>query len=291
MDREKLLDGKKIAARINQIVKSEVLDFQKDYSSVPMLCAIQVGNDKESSLYLNFQKKIAEKLSIGYEVRKLSADINRDGLIDVIKDLNADNTINGIILQLPLPAHLKANDIRSCLNPLKDVEGVHPENLGKIILNRKGLAPCTACAVMELLNTLNVELYGKEAVIVGHSAIVGKPLAAMLLNEFCTTTICHIATSKRGMLAEHVKKAEILVVAVGKPGVVKGEWVKKDAIVVDVGINYVDDKIVGDVEFDKAYDRASYITPVPGGVGPITVALLMRNLLKAAKQQKLEVKS
>ncbi len=286
MDREKLLEGKKIAARINQMVKGEVLDFYKAYSFAPILCAIQVGDDKESALYLDFQQKIAKKLGIGYEVRKLDVDIDRESLKAVIAELNCDGNINGIILQLPLPAHLKANDIRSCLDPLKDVEGVHPENLGKIILNRNGLAPCTACAVMELLNTLNIELYGKEVVIVGHSEIVGKPLAAMMLNAFCTTTICHIATSERGLLAEHVKRAEILVVAVGKPGVVEGEWIKKNAIVVDVGINYVDDKIVGDVEFGKAYERAMYITPVPGGVGPITVALLMRNLLKAAKQQK-----
>ncbi|MCK4994326.1 MAG: bifunctional 5,10-methylenetetrahydrofolate dehydrogenase/5,10-methenyltetrahydrofolate cyclohydrolase [Candidatus Omnitrophica bacterium] len=290
MDREKLLEGKKLAARINQIVKNEVLDFQKAFSFAPVLCAIQVGDDKESSLYLEFQQKIAKKLSIGYKVKKLDADIQRVDLIAVIEELNCDSTINGIILQLPLPDHLKANDIRICLDPLKDVEGVHPENLGKIILNEDGLAPCTACAVMELLDNININLYGKEAVIVGHSAIVGKPLAAMLLNDFCTTTICHIATSERGLLAEHVKRAEILVVAVGKPGVVKGEWIKKDAIVIDVGINYVDDKIVGDVEFEKAYERAAYITPVPGGVGPITVALLMRNLLKAAKQQKQEGK-
>ncbi|MFH1094064.1 MAG: bifunctional 5,10-methylenetetrahydrofolate dehydrogenase/5,10-methenyltetrahydrofolate cyclohydrolase [Candidatus Omnitrophota bacterium] len=290
MDREKLLEGKTVAARINQIVKNEVLELNKIYSFEPVLSAIQVGDDKESSLYLDFQQKVAKKLAIGYKVRKLSADTNRNDLIGVIEELNCDDSVNGIILQLPLPGHLKVNDIRSCIDPIKDVEGVHPENLGKIILNEKGLAPCTACAVMELLNTLNIDLYGKEVVIVGHSDIVGKPLAAMMLNAFCTTTICHIATSRRGLLAEHVKRAEILVVAVGKPGVIKGEWIKKDAIVIDVGINYVDEKIVGDVEFEKAYERAAYITPVPGGVGPITVALLMRNLLKAAKQQKQEDK-
>ena len=216
----------------------------------------------------------------------MPAETSRDELIAVIEELNLDKKINGIILQLPLPEHLKANDMRSCIDPLKDVEGVHPENLGKIILNKNGLAPCTACAVMELLSTLDIDLYGKEAVIIGHSTIVGKPLAAMLLNAFCTTTICRIATSKRGLLQEHVTRAEILVVAVGKPGLVKGEWIKKDAVVVDVGINYVDGKIMGDVEFDKAYEKAAHITPVPGGVGPITVSLLMRNLLEAVKQQR-----
>lgn len=290
MDREKLLEGKLIASRINQVVKNEVLELKKAYSFEPVLCAIQVGDDKESSLYLDFQRKVAGKLNIGYKVITLPSQTKRQELVQVIKELNDDSSINGVILQLPLPAHLKANDIRSCIDPVKDVEGVHPENLGKIILNENGLAPCTACAVMELLRTLNVNFYGKEAVIVGHSDIVGKPLAAMMLNAFCTTTICHIATSERGLLSEHVQRAEILVVAVGKPAVIKGEWIKKGAIVIDVGINYVDDKIVGDVEFQKAYERASYITPVPGGVGPITVSLLMRNLLKAAKQQKQEDK-
>ncbi len=290
MVEEKLLEGKIIAARIDQNVKNEAVKLKETYSFEPLLCAIQVGDDKESALYLDFQQKIARKLSIGYRVRKLSADTDRDGLVAVIEELNRDSSVNGIILQLPLPGHLKVNDIRSRIDPRKDVEGVHPANLGKIILNRKGLAPCTACAVMELLKTLNVDLYGKEAVIVGHSEIVGKPLAAMMLNAFCTTTICHIATSERGLLAEHVKRAEILVVAVGKPGVVKGEWIKKGAIVVDVGINYVDGKIIGDVEFEKAYEKAAYITPVPGGVGPVTVSLLMRNLIKAAKKQKQEDK-
>ncbi|MCG2713182.1 MAG: bifunctional 5,10-methylenetetrahydrofolate dehydrogenase/5,10-methenyltetrahydrofolate cyclohydrolase [Candidatus Omnitrophica bacterium] len=290
MNREKLLEGKAIAGRINRMVKDEVLKLKKTYSFEPVLCAVQIGDDKESSLYLDFQQKMAQKLAIGYQVRKLSADTGIAGIIAVIEELNRDSSINGIILQLPLPRHLNANDIRCRIDPIKDVEGVHPENLGKIILNEKGLAPCTACAVMELLNTLNIDLYGKEAVIVGYSEIVGKPLAAMMLNAFCTTTICHIATSGRGLLAAHVKRAEILVVAVGKPGVIKGEWIKKDAIVVDVGINYVDEKIIGDVEFEKAYERAAYITPVPGGVGPITVALLMRNLLYAAKQQKQEDK-
>lgn len=290
MKKKKLLEGKVIAARINQYVKNKVLELKNKQSFVPVLCAIQVGNDSKSSLYLEFQKKIARKLAVGYKIKKLDAKITRDDLINEIKAINKDDSINGIILQLPLPKHLKANDIRSYINPLKDVEGVHPQNLGKIILNREGLAPCTACAVMELLNSLKIDYYGKEAVIVGHSEIVGKPLAAMLLNEFCTTTICHVATSKRGLLAEHVKKAEILVVAVGKPSVVKGKWIKKGAVVVDVGINYIDGKIIGDVEFDKAFKKAGYITPVPGGVGPITVSLLMRNLLKAVEYQKQEEK-
>jgi methylenetetrahydrofolate dehydrogenase (NADP+)/methenyltetrahydrofolate cyclohydrolase len=169
--------------------------------------------------------------------------------------------------------------------PAKDAEGMHPANLGKIVLGQYRIGPCTAMAVMELLESTKMNLYGKEAVIVGHSEIVGKPLSLMLLNKFATTTVCHIATGERGVLADHVKRAEVLIVAVGKAGIVKGEWIKKDAIVIDVGINRAGDKILGDVEFDPAAERASYITPVPGGVGPITTTILMRNVVELFRGQ------
>ena len=280
-----LLQGKIIAEEINQQVKQEVANLRDNYNVQPVLCAIQVGDDKESTLYLDFQGKVAQRLCIGYVIKKLPAQTNKQELIAVINQLNNDPKINGIILQLPLPKQLDPNQIRGSLNPEKDVEGVHPENLGNIILKRKGFAPCTACAVMELLKSLDIDLYGKEAVIVGHSEIVGKPLAIMLLNELVTTTVCHIATYKRRILAEHVRRAEILIVAVGKPNLIKGDWIKPKAIVIDVGINYIDQKIVGDVEFEQARKKALFITPVPGGVGPVTVALLMRNVAQAAKAQ------
>nr|MBC8473231.1 bifunctional 5,10-methylenetetrahydrofolate dehydrogenase/5,10-methenyltetrahydrofolate cyclohydrolase [Candidatus Omnitrophota bacterium] len=176
--------------------------------------------------------------------------------------------------------------ISQYLSPIKDVEAVHPQNMGEIVFGNAKILPCTAASCMELLNSIEgIELYGKEACIVGHSEIVGKPLALLLLNKFVTTTVCHIATGKRGTLPEFVKKAEILIVAVGKAGLIKGEWIKEGAIVIDVGINRVDGKLVGDVEFDKAQERAGYITPVPGGVGPLTVAILMRNLVEAYKLQ------
>jgi methylenetetrahydrofolate dehydrogenase (NADP+)/methenyltetrahydrofolate cyclohydrolase len=162
---------------------------------------------------------------------------------------------------------------------------MHPTNIGKLLFGRARIAACTADAVMELLNSINIDLYGKEVVIVGHSEIVGKPLAMLLLEKFATVTICHIATSQAGRLKEHVERAEVLIVAVGQAGLIKGEWIKKGAIVVDVGINRLNDKIVGDVDFAAASNRASYITPVPGGVGPLTVAILMRNLVEAAKAQ------
>ncbi|MBU1045120.1 MAG: bifunctional 5,10-methylenetetrahydrofolate dehydrogenase/5,10-methenyltetrahydrofolate cyclohydrolase [Candidatus Omnitrophica bacterium] len=280
-----LLQGKTIAEKINQQVSQEVVHLRDKYKLQPMLCAIQVGDDKESTLYLEFQGKVAQRLNIGYLIKKMPKQTTKQELIVLIKQLNNDPQINGIILQLPLPEHLDPNEIRGSLNPAKDVEGVHPENLGNIILKRKGFAPCTACAVMELLKSLDIDLYGKEAVIIGHSEIVGKPLAIMLLNELVTTTVCHIATGKRGVLAEHVKRAEILIVAVGKPNLIKGDWIKPGAIVIDVGINCIDQKIVGDVEFEQAEKKASFITPVPGGVGPVTVALLMQNVMQAAKAQ------
>lgn len=280
-----LLLGKTIAERINRTVSQKVAELWDKYNKKPVLCAIQVGDDKESTLYLDFQAKVAARLSIGYVTKKLPKDAKEEELIALIKQLNNDDSIHGIILQLPLPEHLDPNEIRGSLNPQKDVEGVHPENLGKVILNRDGFAPCTACAVMELLKSLNINLYGREAVVVGHSEIVGKPLSIMLLNELVTTTVCHIATGKRGVLADHVGRAEILIVAVGKPNLIKGDWIKDGAIVIDVGINCVDEKIVGDVEFELAKEKASFITPVPGGVGPVTVALLMQNVTKAAKDQ------
>ncbi|MFA5500758.1 MAG: bifunctional 5,10-methylenetetrahydrofolate dehydrogenase/5,10-methenyltetrahydrofolate cyclohydrolase, partial [Candidatus Omnitrophota bacterium] len=169
--------------------------------------------------------------------------------------------------------------------PEKDAEGMHPENLGRILLGQYKIGPCTAMAVMELLEASKIDLYGKEAVIVGHSEIVGKPLALMLLNKFATTTVCHIATGERGALADHVKRAEVLIVAVGKAGIVKGEWVKEGAVVIDVGINKVADKIVGDVEFEEASARAAFITPVPGGVGPLTTTILMRNVVELFRNE------
>jgi methylenetetrahydrofolate dehydrogenase (NADP+)/methenyltetrahydrofolate cyclohydrolase len=191
-----------------------------------------------------------------------------------------------MIIQMPLPQQIDYKKISQFILPEKDAEGMHPANIGKIVFGKARILPCTPAAVMELLNSTGIDLYGKEAVVVGHSEIVGKPLCLLLLEKFATVTVCHIGTSKAGKLEEHVRKAEILIVAVGKAGLIKGEWVKDGAIVIDVGINRVADKIVGDVEFEGAEKHASYITPVPGGVGPLTVTMLMRNLVEAARLQK-----
>ena len=278
----KLLDGKALALGIKEKIKSEIAALE----SKPKLVSIQVGENSASEVYLRSQKKNAESLGVEYQLEKLDAGTSQDELIKVLERLNKDSAVNGIMIQMPLPQQIDAKSISRYISPLKDVEAVHPQNMGEIVFGNAKILPCTAASCMELLNSIEgLKLYGKEAVIVGHSEIVGKPLALLLLNKFATTSVCHIATGERGNLSEFVKKAEILIVAVGKAGLIKGEWIKEGAVVIDVGINRVEGKLVGDVEFDKAQERASYITPVPGGVGPLTVAMLMRNLVEATKLQ------
>jgi len=280
-----LLQGKDIATKIKESLKAEVESLKQKIGSGPKLVSIQVGENAASSVYIKSQKKNAENLGIEYELKTLESGIKQESLIDEIRNLNKDKSTSGIILQLPLPKGIDHRAAISAIDPGKDAEGMHPENLGRVLLGNYGAVPCTAQAAMELIESTGEKLYGKEAVIVGHSEIVGKPLSLLFLNKFITTTVCHIATGERGILPEHVKRAEILVVAVGKAGLVKGDWIKKGAIVIDVGINRVGDKLVGDVEFDAAKERASFITPVPGGVGPLTVTMLLSNVVKAFKAQ------
>lgn len=277
----KLLEGKPIAEGIKEKIKLEVASLKQK----PVLASVMVGDNAGAAAYVKSQQKSAESLGIEYRFEKLAQDDSEAGLIDFIKKLNADKSVNGIIIQMPLPAGIDYKKISAFISPEKDIEGMHPANIGKLLFGKAKLVPCTAASVMELINSTGIDLYGKEVVIVGHSEIVGKPLALLLLDKFTTVTVCHIGTSKAGKLEEHVRKAEILIVAVGKAGLIKGDWIKEGAIVIDVGINRVGDKIVGDVEFEAAEKRASYITPVPGGVGPLTVTMLMRNLVEAAKFQ------
>ena len=280
-----LLDGKSLAKKIRENLKIEIEKLVSQYKKPMNLAAVQVGENPASAIYLRSQKKTAESLGIGYVLHTLAANTSQEELIEFIKKLNEDEEVTAMIIQLPLPEQIDGKLVIAFIDPVKDAEGMHPANLGKVVLANYKIAPCTPLAVMELIRLSGVKLYGKEAVVIGHSEIVGKPLALMLLKEFATTTICHIATGERGLLPEHTKRAEILVVAVGKAGLVKGGWVKEGAVVVDVGINKVGDKIVGDVEFEKASERASFITPVPGGVGPLTVTMLMRNVVESYKIQ------
>ena len=277
----RLLEGKAISERIKKQIKEEISKLNLK----PVLASIQVGENPAVSVYIKAQKRLCEELGIDYQLHKLDSQISEISLIEFIQKLNLDRAINGLILQMPLPKHIDYKKITQYIEPKKDVEGLHPENMGKIIFGKAKILPCTAQAVMELLKEIQIDLYGKEVVIVGHSEIVGKPLSLLLLDKFATVTVCHIGTYEAGKLEEHVKKAEVLIVAVGKAGLIKGDWIKEGAIVIDVGINKVGDKIVGDVEFETASKRASFITPVPGGVGPLTTTLLMRNLVEAVKIQ------
>ncbi|MDP2927301.1 MAG: bifunctional 5,10-methylenetetrahydrofolate dehydrogenase/5,10-methenyltetrahydrofolate cyclohydrolase [Candidatus Omnitrophota bacterium] len=277
----KLLEGKIVADRIKDKLKASVLSLKQ----APVLASILVGDDPSAMAYVKSQAKIATSLGITYNLHQLAESISEDELIDFVLKLNADVSVNGIIVQIPLPQDINYMKVCEFILPNKDVEGMHPTNIGKVLFGRVRIVACTANAVMELLSFTGIDLYGKEVVVVGHSEIVGKPLALLLLEKFATVTVCHIGTSKAGKLEEHVRRAEILIVAVGKAGLIKGDWIKEGAIVIDVGINRVGDKIVGDVEFATAAKRASWITPVPGGVGPLTVAILMRNLIEAAQAQ------
>lgn len=280
-----LIDGKIIAERIKEEVKKE-MEILKTEGIMPKLVAVQVGENPASAVYINQQKKNCEKAGIIYELKNLPSEITETQLISEIEKLNNDKNITGIILQLPLPQGIDTRKVQSSIIPEKDVEGVNPANMGWIIYGKPYLAPCTALAVKEIVDSTGVDLYGKDVVMVGHSDIVGKPVALLLVDKFATVSICHIGTSDAGMLEEYVRRADILIVAVGKANLIPGGWIKEGAIVVDVGINRVGDKIVGDVEFETAKEKASLITPVPGGVGPVTTAILLRNVVRAAKWMK-----
>ena len=280
-----LLEGKVVAEVLKAKIKAEVDELKAKHNRSPKLLAFQMGENASSAVYVKAQKKVAESLGIEYELKTAPDSISQVEAEKLIEDLNNDKNITAIILQLPAPKGIDTKKLVGLIAPGKDAEGMHPQNLGKILLGQYKIGPCTAMAVMKLLESTKVNLYGKEAVIVGHSEIVGKPLSLMLLNKFATTTVCHIATGERGVLPEHVKQAEVLIVAVGRAGIVKGDWIKPGAIVIDVGINRVGDKILGDVEFEGASQKAAYITPVPGGVGPITTTILMRNTIELFKGQ------
>ncbi|MFZ2937581.1 MAG: bifunctional 5,10-methylenetetrahydrofolate dehydrogenase/5,10-methenyltetrahydrofolate cyclohydrolase [Candidatus Omnitrophota bacterium] len=277
----KLLEGKLLAEKIKEEIKQSVQSLKFK----PVLASIMVGENAGAQAYVRQQKKAAENLGIDYQLHTLEANIQESALIEFVNKLNIDKSVNGIIIQMPLPEQIDYKKISQFILPEKDIEGMHPANIGKVLFGKARIVPCTAAAVMELINSTAIDLYGKEVVVVGHSEIVGKPLALLLLEKFATVTVCHIGTSIAGKLEEHIKRAEVLIVAVGKAGLIKGDLVKVGAIVIDVGINRVADKIVGDVEFEAAEKRAAFITPVPGGVGPLTVTMLMRNLVEAAKLQ------
>lgn len=285
----KIIDGKAIAQQVRSSVAESVQVMKSQGYRVPGLAVILVGVDAASRLYVGSKRKACEEVgfkSISYD---LPDETSQKELMDLVDQLNADSTIDGILLQLPLPAHLDPNPILDQIRPDKDVDGFHPFNLGKLAQRTPLLESCTPKGIMTLLESTDIDFYGKEAVVVGASNHVGRPMALELLLAGCTVTVTHKFTKD---LEAHIRRAEILVVAVGKPAFIPGDWIREGAFVIDVGINRLESgSIVGDVETENAKQKAAWITPVPGGVGPMTVATLMQNTLLAARKLHLDIES
>ncbi|KXJ56408.1 MAG: bifunctional methylenetetrahydrofolate dehydrogenase/methenyltetrahydrofolate cyclohydrolase [Colwellia sp. Phe_37] len=277
-----LIDGKLIAQQLRHSIKDKVkLRIEKGLRA-PGLAVILVGSDPASQVYVGSKRKACEEVGFVSRSYDLPPSTSQDQLFNLIDELNNDDAIDGILVQLPLPEGLDANLIIEHINPLKDVDGFHPNNVGKLALRQPGLRPCTPKGIMTLIASTGVDPHGLEAVVVGASNIVGRPMTLELLLAGCTVTTTHRFTKN---LEEKIRNADLLVVAVGKPEFIPGEWIKSGAIVIDVGINRLDNgKLVGDVGFAKAKNSASHITPVPGGVGPMTVASLMENTLIACEE-------
>ena len=275
-----IINGKELAAKVRASLKLEVEKLKKQ-GIQPKLAVIMVGNDSASAVYVRNKSKACNEIGIAFEEFLLKEETTREELLGLIEKLNQRKDVNGILLQSPIPKHL---DIREAFNTIdyrKDVDGFHPTNVGKLAIGEESFVSCTPLGVMKMLEEYNIEIQGKNAVIIGRSNIVGKPLAQLLLNANATVTICH---SKTQNISEIAKRADILVAALGKPKFVTANMVKEGAVVIDVGINRNENKkLVGDVDFATVEPRASYITPVPGGVGPMTIAMLMTNVVKAAK--------
>lgn len=275
----RLLDGKAVAAELRRSIAAEIEARRARGARAPGLAVILIGHHAASEVYVANKRKACTDTGIRSVAHDLPETVTQDELLELIDELNADETIDGILVQLPLPAHIDTSTVIERIRPDKDVDGFHPYNIGRLAVRLPLLRPCTPRGVITLLDHTGVDLYGKEAVVVGASNIVGRPMALELLLAGCTVTSCHRFTRD---LEAHVGRAEVLVVAVGKPGLVKGEWVRPGAIVIDVGIHRAaDGRLTGDVEFETAAARAGWITPVPGGVGPMTVATLLQNTLQA----------
>ncbi|MBI2646116.1 MAG: bifunctional methylenetetrahydrofolate dehydrogenase/methenyltetrahydrofolate cyclohydrolase FolD [Deltaproteobacteria bacterium] len=270
-----LLDGKKLSQKICSTLKSKV---EKLKDKKPGLAVILVGDHSASQIYVAKKEKTAREFGFYSEVHKLPSACEEKEILNLIKYLNESPKIHGILVQLPLPAHIQTHAILNAVSPLKDVDGFHPLNLGRLFIGDPLFIPCTPQGVMELFKEYKIELSGKHAVVIGRSLIVGKPLAHLLLGQNATVTICH---SKTKNLEAVCQTADILISAIGKPLFIKNSFVKEGAVVVDVGINRLNNKIVGDVDFENVQKKASFITPVPGGVGPMTIALLLQNTFKS----------
>ena len=279
----KLINGKEVAKKVRKELKSEVVKL-KENGINPKLAVVMVGNDPGSTVYVRNKSKACEKVGIEFEEFLYDENLSESELLNVIKKLNEDSTINGILLQSPVPKHIDINKAFRTIAPEKDVDGFNPVNVGNLTIGEDAFISCTPYGVIKMFEEYNIELEGKNAVILGRSNIVGKPMIQCMLSKNATVTVCH---SKTKNLKDITKNADILVSAIGRPKFVTKDMIKKDAIIIDVGINRMENsKICGDVDFENVYAKASKITPVPGGVGPMTIAMLMHNLVKATKLQK-----
>lgn len=280
----KIINGKEIAQDIRRGLKKEI----QALPMVPGLAVVLVGDDPASKVYVGNKEKACKEVGFYSEVHKLAENTSEEELLFLIEQLNNNPKIHGILVQLPLPKHINEKEVINRILPSKDVDGFHPVNAGALLVGEKGLQPCTPKGCIRLIKEMGLEISGKKAIVVGRSNIVGKPIALMLLQENATVEICHSRTQD---LAKEIKDADILVVAIGKANFITGEMIKPGAVVIDVGINRLEDgSLAGDVEFNSAKEVAGYITPVPGGVGPMTIAMLLENTLEAALGKELERK-
>ncbi len=278
----RVIDGRKIAQGIEANVRKDVEKFISETGIKPALATILVGEHPPSKLYVKLKHWACKRVGIISEDHKFPADTKQEEIIGLIETLNARTEIHGILVQLPLPKHIDEREVMMCISPEKDVDGFNPLNMGKMFIGREGFVPCTPKGIVRALEEFNIDPQGKEVVVVGHSNVVGKPAAVMLLNRNATVKICHIFTKD---LKSQTQEADILIVATGVRGLIKADFVKQGAIVFDVGITWQDEKVYGDVDFDDVLPKVKLISPVPGGVGPMTIAILMEHTLTAAKMQ------
>ncbi len=281
------IDGREVAAKILETVREEAVQLT-EAGWQPRLISVTVGDIQEVQLYVRNQRRMAERAGIMFEERCFDANTTQAELMAAIQAMNVDPRVTGIILQRPVPEHLSIKALQESVHPLKDVEGMHPASIGRIVYNESELGPCTAIAAVELLKSTGLNLPGLEVTVIGHSEIVGKPIAFLLMAEGATVTVCHHMTRN---IAVHARQADAVFVAVGKPGLLRGEMIKPGAVVIDIGINQIEDengdsRVVGDADYDSCIETAGWITPVPGGVGPVTVSILMRNAVTATRRQK-----
>lgn len=280
----KIISGKEVSARIKQELAQEVGLLKTKHNLTPGLAVVLVGENPASQVYVRNKEKACELVGVYSEKHELPADTDQDTLLTLIDQLNKDDKIHGILVQLPLPDHIEEAAVLEAIRPDKDVDGFHPYNMGKLMVGEAPFVPCTPQGIMVLLKESGMDLKGKEAVIIGRSNIVGKPVALLLLQEHATVTICHSRTKP---LSEQTLRADVLVAAIGRPKFVTADMVKEGAVVIDVGVNRLPDgKLCGDVDYDAVVEKASAITPVPGGVGPMTIAMLISNTVKSAKSHK-----